>query len=230
MISILHGDDESSSYERLSSILKKYPDSQSIRLSVSNTYDDLVKDLFSQDFFESQKNIVCENFLKDKKYGKNIDLFTEIPKGTVLIFWEQSLLTAATLAKFQKVASIEVFKKPAKIFWFLDSLSPSYRKNIKNLTAVLDEEALLWHVTNRLLLLTLAKLNLTTHDVSAFMGRNILDWQWQKTKSQALAFDLNSLLNLYQGLLKIDYLAKAGKTSLGEKDLIPFALLKYQQA
>lgn len=228
MIYILHGKDTDASYGRLSGLLTKSPKETTIKLSQANTFDDFYQNVFGQDLFTDEKTIVCENFLKDKKIGKNLEILQNIPKATILIFWEDDELTSAVVSKFQKLAKVEIFKEKPRMFWFLDSLSPNAKSCLKSLANLKGApKNLNWNLSMRLLHLILTKLGMTQKEAEAFTGKKIFDWQWQKLKTQSQMFELKTLVKLYGAILKIDYHTKTGKTSLAEKDLIPFALLKY---
>ena len=228
MIYILHGKDSEASYGILSGLLTRSPKATTIKLTQANTFDDFYQSAFGQDFFTDEKTIVCENFLKDKKIGKNLDIFKNLSKNSNLVFWESDELAPALLAKFQKLAVIEIFKEKPRMFWFLDSLSPSAKTSLKSLANLKgNPKNLNWNLSMRLLHLILLKLGTSQKDVEAFTGKKIYDWQWQKLKTQSQTFELKALVKLFGAILKIDYHAKIGKTGLEEKDLIPFVLLKY---
>lgn len=228
MIYILHGKDTEASYGRLSGLLAKSPKETTIKLSPTNTFDDFYQHAFGQDFFTDEKTIVCENFIKDKKIDKNLKIFQNLSKNTTIIFWEHDELTRALVSKFQNLAKVEIFKEKPRMFWFLDSLSPNAKTTLKSLANLKDDpKSLNWNLSLRLLHLIFLKLGVSQKDAEAFTGRKILDWQWQKLKTQSQMFELKSLVKLYGAILKIDYHTKTGRTSLEEKDLIPFALLKY---
>lgn len=227
MIYILHGEDISGSYNRLSQILTDFPNHQKCRLTDKATLEDLYLAIFTQDLLDSPKIIICENFFQSKKI--EIDFLKKIPKDLTVVFWEQKELPKTETIKIGKLAIIENFKPQPKTFLFLDSLSPQAQKSLAGLAKFTnsDDSTLLWHLTNRFLLLILAKLGSSLPQAQTISGRNLLDWQWAKIKNQAKLFQLQSLCSLYTGALKIDTMIKTGASNLKSNSLISVLFLKY---
>lgn len=224
MINVLHGEDLEQSYKRLSQLISSYPDFLKVRLEESATKDELVLSLYSDDLLSSKKLIICTNFIKDKKLPK----LEKLSDSNILVLWEKNQLTQAALAKLPRGTQIENFKPKPQLFWFLDSLTPPVAHALKSLVALGDEEDnLLWNVTNRLLMLILAKQGTTQEEASEILNRNLAPWQWQKVKDQAKMFDQGQLKKMYTGALRVDYMIKTGRTNLEEKVLLPILLLKY---
>ena len=86
---------------------------------------------------------------------------------------------------------------------------------------------LIWSLNFRLLLLILAKLEMSKVEAQKVAARSLFDWQWQKINAQAKSFSLPVLQGLFTGTLRVDFLIKSGATSFGARDLIPLVLLKY---
>ncbi len=227
MIYILHGEDIFASYNRLQQILKSYPTYQKVRLDEKADSSDNFTQILSPDLLGLQKIIICENFIHSKKI-KIADLKLISAKENA-IFWEKAQLTASTISKIGKNFTIELFKPKPQIYYFLDSISDSSQNTLKQLNNLKKHElvSLNWHLANRLHLLILAKLDLRKEASEKIVGKPIQDWQWQKISSQANLFNLSTLTKLFNGILKIDYLIKSGKTNLDETPLISTLLFKY---
>lgn len=227
MIFVLHGDDLNASYSRLKSILLKYPKHQKIRLADKNTKEDLINALFTKDIFATEKILVCENFLIEKKITK--DIARKIPPDVNVIFWEQKQITAESLSIVKQYAQIEVFKPQPQIFWFLDSISPSSQKTLLALAKVENPDGinLIYHLANRVLLLILAKLETPIALAQKIIDRPVADWQWARFQNQARLFNLPTLQKIYSGTLKIDSMIKNGTTNLDPSTLISVLFIKY---
>lgn len=228
MIVVLHGDDEASSYQRLSQIEEEYKDCLKIRLSKNQTVEKLAEAVLTQDLTGTQKIIIAEDFLQPLKKLPH-EFLKNIAKGTVVIFWEKTTLSAAKVTGLKKLAKLELFKQKTPLFTFLDSLAPKSKVTFSYLAGLKDTQALSWHLQNRILLLILSKLNITQEDAANITKRNIFDWQWEKIKYQASKFTLVTLISAYNASLRIDFLTKTGKSDLPQNTLISMLLLKYLQ-
>ena len=226
MIYILYGEDIDTAYARVNEISTANNNLQKINLTKEATKEALYGELFGQDLLGTKKLIICENLLLNLKPEELL----RIQKEQVVIFWEQKKLTPAQIKKFASNAKIEEFKPKTYIFMFLDSIVPSSKSALIYLSKLEEDEALVWNLSNRLLCLTLAKLEMDASQASALIGRPLAPWQWQKINQQARTFTKETLLSMYRGLLKIDYLVKSGSTALGVKDLISVLLFKYLKA
>lgn len=225
MIYIIHGTDTQASYLRLQELIISFKDYHKVSISKENL-DLLYQTLFSQDLFDTNKLVVVENLISDKKI-ENKDLKSIAPKSMV-IFWEDQEISATRLKGLINYAKIENFKLPQNLFYFLDSISQSPQKALFYITKLeKDQKGLSWHLENRLLQLILAKLNLSQAEVTQILGKHIAPWQWQKITSQARIFEFEKLKTMFSAVLKIETLVKTGVSSLRESTLISLMLVKY---
>lgn len=229
MIYILHGEDTAASYQRLRTLLASYPDNQKIRVTKDNTSEDFHLAAFAKDLFADRKIIICENILSEKKI--NLNILGRLPKEKIVFFWEHQKLPKPILDKFQNIAKIENFKQKSEIYWFLDSLGLNLQKSLALLHKLQleDNGKFIPLLTMRLLQLLLVKHQIPLETAKKIIGGHLEDWQWQKVLTQSKLFELNTLLLLYNGVLKIDLMIKTGKTSVDPKTLTSFLLLKYIQ-
>lgn len=230
MFLVIHGENTTSAYDRLQKLRSSQDQSPQI-LSRENTYDELTLALLSQSILENQNFVICYNFFKDKKIKSTDGLLKEDINKTV-VFYEETKLTPATLAKLPKPITVEYFKNEPAIFWFLDSVSPDLMGTLKRLESLSkdDEQSLVWNLSNRFLLLTLAQKNYSAQQAGAITGRLVAPWQWQKIESQSRLFPQGLPKKLLSGLLKIDSMIKTGQTQLPIKTLLSYLLLKYLKA
>ncbi len=224
MIVIIHGDDIEASNKYLSSLIAKKTFQ---KLTDENSVEDFYLLVFGVSIFENPEVIICTNFLKTKKIS--LSELEKIPNERNIIFWEDSTLEAGMGLKSQRLAKIQFFKKRSQIYDFLDYLSPKATDCLKLLSNLEKKEdyPLIWQVSTRVLLLIIYKLGISKEKAEKINKRAILDWQWNKISNQAKKFELNTLVNLYGGLAKADFMIKSGKTNLEEKNLFVPLFLKY---
>jgi len=224
MIIVLHGDDTASSYERLSQILDKFKDHLKVRL-IKASPEEIQEAVLSTDLISAEKVVIVENFLSPFK--KLPQFIEKLPQNIVLIFWEKTNLSPTKVQKLQKFAKVEFFKEKSPIFDLLDSISPNSQIPLSILPKLTRDDNLLWQLENRFLLMILSKLDTDIESVTKITKRYIFDWQWVKIKSQSSKFSLKTLLSLYNGSLKIEFMIKSGKTQLSENILLSVLFLKY---
>lgn len=224
MIFILHGADSVSSYQRLSQIVNSYPKHRRLNLSDEKSLESFWEGL-SGDLFQTEKIIICENFISEKIISSS--QIEKVPKESPVIFWEHKELAPRDVLKFNKLAKVEKFKPKTQIFWFLDSISPDVTGTLKAFSEVGGEEPnLIWHLSNRFLLLVVAKLSFSSGLAEKLSKRGIEDWQWERIQKQSNLFEFSSLISLYKAFIKLDFMIKTGATSQDEKSLIIPVLLK----
>ncbi|MBI3397499.1 hypothetical protein HY045_03415, partial [Candidatus Woesebacteria bacterium] len=185
MFVLIHGENITAAYNRLN-ILRKNQKEKPQVLSRENTYDDLTLSLLSTSILADQNFLVVYNFFKDKKIKSTDSMLNENTDKTV-IFYEEAKLTPATLAKLPKHITIEYFKNEAKIFYFLDDISFNLNFTLQKLETLSasDESSLIWNLTNRFLLITLAQKGYSSQEASIATGRQLAPWQWQRLQGQA---------------------------------------------
>lgn len=237
MIYLLHGEEKTAAYSRLGQIAKIYPNSKRITFSKENTRDDLYMAIFGISLIEEETILVVQNFLKDKKINVKDEIFKNTPKDKILILWEQAQIAPAQVKTLAAFARIEVFKPEPVIFRFLDSLTPNSKTPLRILEDLQNEDPtvaysypLMWHLSTRILLMILAKMDANLALAGRISGRPLAPWQWDKIKMQARPFDLETLKNFFKGALIVDLLIKTGKTNLDQMTLASVLVLKYLES
>lgn len=226
MIYVLHGDNTFASYSKLQILLKKYQGFNKIQLSQQQTFQDYFMTVFGKNMLFDKKIIICEEFISQKKIQEK-DL-EKIPEDIDIFFWEKGQIKIK-----KKIGTntlyIEEFKIPADTYYFLDALLPTNLKKTLQLLLRLDtvSSSLIWNLTNRVLLLILAKKGLSKNETGEMLQRKFEDWQWQKIQAQSAQFDKTSIQTFFNDLLKIDYLKKQGKTEAADQTLISLLLAKH---
>lgn len=197
------------------------------KLSGENTKEDFYLAVFSLSIFDTPDFVICENFLDTKKVS--ISELKKIPDERNVVFWEEKALLPAAVKNLQKIAKVQIFKRKNRIYDFLDYLSPNAKESLKLLIQLEDPAsyALNWQLTFRVLLLTLQKIGVGKELASKLTSKPIQDWQWEKIANQAKRFDMETLIGLYNGLIRADFAIKTGQTSLSEKNLFIPIILKY---
>ncbi len=220
---LLHGDNQVASRHKLHELVRqaKKSSQEIIRLNGTNlTETDLRQALETQSLFGGEKTVVIERLLarlRSKEKDVLLKLVEQETK-TSIILWETNVVTAATLKKLSSFKP-EVFKTPATIFKFLDSLAPQNpRLVIAALHDCLRNEApeLVVYLTARRiseLIIALDKPNLLVQ----------APWLKGKLLAQAKKFTLTQLTKLHENLLNLEYAQKTGTNILplsSELDLL----------
>src|SRR3989344_3830740 len=202
MLRILHGEDEAASYQRLRQLSMENNDLENVRLSVGeeNKFEQIIT---GQDIFMTKKLVVAENLLSSKKI--NFEMINKIQDNQDVIFWEKKELPYSILKKVPRKWIVELFKTDPVLFKFLDSLGTNSKLQLSLLHQIPSgSAAILWNISNRIILLILAKLNVDINSSSKIISRQIHDWQWRKIVNQARSFDFKTLYALFDSNLKIE--------------------------
>ena len=134
MIYILHGENTEDSGKYLKSLLSQYKDISKVRLTDKDKLEVFLETVYSEDLFETNKLIVCQNWLTTKKI--KLKSLEKIPQNRTVIFLEDTKLEPGQTRETRSDVQIKEFKPKSTIFWFLDSLSPDFLKSIKYLPQI----------------------------------------------------------------------------------------------
>lgn len=101
MILFLYGEDSYRSREKLNQIEEKFKKTDKGRVNLvkidgeQTSWKNIEKEILAVPFLHDKKLVVIENFLKRKgqKFDEAVNFFKEkkLPKGTVVVFWEEGL-------------------------------------------------------------------------------------------------------------------------------------------
>lgn len=215
LIYFLHGDNQLLSRERLGEIIcrAKNEEKEIIRLEGKITNLTEVKQaLESQSLFGEEKLVVIENLFVRQRSKEKDEIVKYLKTDEILcdlVCWESKIIDGRSLRGFSKDWQILVFKTPAVIFKFLDSLKP---KNTTQMLTLLrssikvdSPEMVFYMFASRIRQLIIA------FDLGK-EGLSGAPWQIGKLVSQAKKFSLERLIKLYRQLLEIDTNIKTGKT------------------
>lgn len=197
MITILHGDNVYASRKELDKIKETF-DGEIIRLDGKNLSEtDLVQATKSKSLLASQKLVIVENFLSDKK-RKEFD-FSDIEGD--LVFWDDQELGKTVLNELKDLKyRIFLFKTPITIFKFCDQIAPQNSKNLLSLF----KECLQSGEPEYIFIMIVRQFRLMLNPTGA------APWQQAKLVSQAKSFGEKRLGEIYKNLLEIDYQTKSG--------------------
>lgn len=225
MLTILHGDDTTASYLRLQELLSTYTGVPKIRLSVENPQM-IYQEIFSQDILGTQKVIIAQDLLSSKKI--EADSLKNIPPESAVFFWEKKELPASILKKIPREIVIQAFKPSPALFKLLDTIGIDSKVSVKLLQQLSDAKGgVSWHIENRLFLLILVKMGLSSAEISEINGRLMQDWQLSKIQNQSKYIGLSDLKRLFSSILKLEMMLKSGLVNNDEKTLISLMLLKH---
>lgn len=233
MLTILHGDNILASRKALESAKLAASEKEIIKLEGKKTDLPLLKQaLEAKSLFAENKLVVVEDLITDNRKQITENVINYLIEGKFdadLVLWEGKPLPIGILSKFKKAGDkktgyikIQLFKQPAVIFKFLDSIKP---KNIKEMLTSLKRsievsqpEIVFYMLVRqfRILLAVKAKEKDRTiernNDIEEL--KRLAAWQLGRLKIQASHFSLEQLLKIYKELLIIDYQIKTGKSAL----------------
>lgn len=226
MITLIHGDDISSSRNYYKQLQKKNTasfDGEKV------TNEDIAKALQSDGLFTDEKNVYIENFLTKRKPSKELDeiieKLTAFEKSATILLWESKLLSKKHTNYFAK-ATVKEFALPKSLFSFLDSLKPN---NTQSMLTLYHET--LAHTEAEMILVMLIRQIRILLALSDDSGNDTIDevkrlapWQQKKLITQSNSFSQKQLLALYEKLYAIEVKSKTGGLSLPVAQTIDFLL------
>lgn len=217
MITVIHGDDISSSRNFFNDIRGK--NSEAILLDgPSLNVTDLLQVLEGGGLFQTEKTILIENLYAKKKAAKEfeaiVSLIQEKTLENEIFLWENKELDKKSLGLF-KHATVKTYKLPQTLFLFLDSLKPRqgpqlvtlYQKVLQTVEAEMVFAMFVRQV--RLLLALREKSNEQIDEM-----KRLAPWQVGKLQKQASAFSEDELIRLHRKLFEIDKGLKTGELSM----------------
>jgi len=232
MITIIHGDDLTSSRNYFLDIKQKQKDAI---LYDGNkiTITDLVQNIEGSSLFGDTKTIFIEELLtkvkkKDLNVKEILNFIVKNSKESTFVLWESSVLSKRDLIFFNQ-AVVKVFKLPRNIFIFLDNLKPNNSKNLLKLfhqvlISGIKEELILFMMQRQIrILLTLSE-PCDSEPIEELV--RLAPWQLDKLKRQTRFFDLTRLKKIYKKLYEIEVGQKTGSLLLSLSQSIDFLLLE----
>lgn len=231
MITIIHGDDISSSRSYFQELKNKQKNVISF-VGEKITITDLVQNIDGSSLFGDTKIISIEDFLTklkktDSRAKEILSFINTNSKKSSFILWESKEISKRDLFQF-KTAIINIFKLPKNIFLFLDNLKPNNSKSLLNLfhqalEAGIKEELILFMIQRQIrLLLALSD----PSDRSIDELNRLAPWQMEKLERQTKLFDQSSLKKIYKNLYEIEIGQKTGTLNLSLIQAIDFLLLE----
>lgn len=231
MITIIHGDDISSS--RNCFLTLKTKQENTIDYDGGKiTITDLTQNIKGGGFFCDTKTIFIENLLTkrkktDKETKEILNFISENSKESSFILWESKEILKRDLYFF-KDAIIKIFKLPKNIFLFLDNLRPNNSKTLLNLfhqalESGIEEELVLFMLQRQIRIL-LALSDRGEESIDEL--ERLAPWQMGKLERQVKFFDPLNLKKIYRKLYEIETGQKTGSLSLSLTQSIDFLLLE----
>ena len=227
MIQILHGDNIVASRNVLQMAKKMAREKEVLVFDGKKVnLTDLKQALEAQSLFGQEKLVVIENLISKNKKQKTdnriLNYLKALPADTDLILWEGKKIDGRVLSPF-KNAKAQLFKTPAIIFKFLESLRPGNQRMMLSLLencAKTEPIELIFHMIVRQFRQLLLVKDLGKEGIS-----RIAPWQYAKLTNQANCFTLDKLLKIYKKLLEIDWQQKTGQTVFDLKRAIELLLI-----
>jgi len=232
MITIIHGDDISSSRNYFYELRQKYKD---FVLFDGNklTILDLIQNIEGSTFFGDTKAIFIEEFLTkfkktNKEHKEMSDFIVKNSKSTTFVLWESKEIPKKELVLF-KDSAIKIFKLPKNIFLFLDNLKPNNSKNLLDLfhqalTSEIKEELILFMMQRQFRILLALSEPCEGEPIEELI--RLAPWQTNKLEKQAKLFNIEKMKEIYKKLYKIEIGQKTGSLPLSLSQSIDFLLLE----
>jgi DNA polymerase III delta subunit len=172
--------------------------------------NELIQATMSNSLFGGEKVIVIENLFSRRKSTLLDDILNWLKnyeESNELIFWEKKKIGKVAQRKLPKNITVKEFKTPVIVFKLVDLLSPKNKKQ----TLIMLEKALITDPAEFLFVMIARQIRLM---IMAKGGEKLKGAPWMigKWKKQASEFEMESLINSYQKLYKIDKEIKTGKT------------------
>jgi DNA polymerase III delta subunit len=229
MITILHGDNQVASRDRLSQLKTEAKLENREVVSIEGKGLDmttLLQHLESQSLFSFPKTIFIDNLISSLRTGSKaketvIEYLLTGKFDSDVVLWEGKSVGKNLLKlKKQKNVSVEDFKMPVVIFKFTESLSPQsipdalfyFNEAVKTSPVEVIFSMLVRQF--RILVATATNANIPETE-------KMIPWVKSKVAKQASNFSIEQLQKLYKDLLIIDFQTKTGRT--------PFDLTKSTQ-
>lgn len=232
MITILHGDDISSSRNYFLELRQKQKNVVSFD-GGKLTITDLVQNIEGSSLFGNTKTIFIEDILtklkKTNKESKEIlDFIIKNSKSSAFILWESKEISKRELSEF-KDGVIKIFKLPKNIFLFLDNVRPNNSRSLLNLfhqslDSGIKEELILFMLQRQIRLLLALSDEGSDEKIDEIV--RLAPWQMGKLERQAKMYNIENLKKIYKKLYEIEIGQKTGSSSLSLIQNIDFLLLE----
>jgi len=219
MLTIICGEDSTTSFNYYSSLKKNYLDKSYEILDVSSSDLENITSWLgqSQSLFSQKKIFFTQNINKrlSRKLNLKINKVVEKlikDKSVEVVDWEEEI--SSRELKFPKATVVKEFKPAQNIFKLQDSLYPGNLKNfiyaLNQLAETVDENIIFYMLVKHIR-------NLLTVKSGQSISR-LQPWQLAKLSKQAKNWEEKKLLGFYQGLHRIDISTKTSSN--------PFSLKK----
>lgn len=228
MLTILHGDNLGASRKELNSSLDILKD-QGVELvyldGTKITRPELETALASSSLFFREALIIegLLSRLRSKVKDSLLKLLAGYQGDKDIFLWESREVTKGSLTPFGGVAKIKLFKTPAVIFQFLESLKPgnyqTARKLLVTCGSTLESGFIFIMIARHVSSLLIAKSGDASKLIPFTRGRLL---------SQASLWDESKLLAFHSQLLALDRSVKTGTSKLdylSQLDLLLISLL-----
>jgi len=214
---LLHGENLSLSRSRLNELAGWEVNQvrETIRLAGDKiTLSEIKQAVEAKSLFGGERLVIVEGLLSSalSKRREEISKYLQEAKpSSFLILWESKPLKETVLAPFRKNFKIEIFKIPATVFMFLDSVAPGRGRQMLfwlHQISLKEPEMVFSLLVGRIRQLLQIK-----DSGGKELGR-LAGWQKEKLGRQSQFFTVEQLKTLYRKLLEMDYQQKTSQAPL----------------
>jgi len=216
-IIVLHGDDESKLYERLSKFVETAKSRSWEIAYLDDTALSIREQLSSSSLFGSERFFIIRDIARlGKKEAEWLNKKSDDLLGTLIIYHE-GYISQIILKSLPKDIKLEEFKLPVILWNFLDGIYPGNSgRSIKTFHQLIEKEA------PEFIFTLIAKLFRDLYWVKTDpMSLPYQSWRIGKLKAQTSKFNIEQLKYLIEKLAEIDIKVKTSKSDLvSELDLL----------
>jgi DNA polymerase III delta subunit len=215
MLTLIHGDNQIASREKLTQLLSAFraSDTEVLNLEADKLDRQILETaLRSNSLFGQEKLLVIDALHSLPKSAKKDELINLISDAAIdIILWEKKSLGKLELKKLSSDATAFEYKSSKQLWTFLDSLQSS-SANKNRLLQLLHESC--ESESSEFVFLMLARQIRLLIQVSEGAPVKLAPFMIGKLERQARSFSLEQLLRLHQQLFTIDLKQKQSKNRL----------------
>lgn len=226
MLKVIHGENQVASRKKLVEFIEqaKQQNKELVKLNAEKLdRAKLETALLSESLFGQEKLLIVEGLYSLPKSNKKDEFIQLISSALIdIILWDKKSLTKSDLKKLPAKLENFEFKITAKMWAFLDSLSPNPKAKISILKLFQESAA---NDSSEFVFLMIARQIRFLIQVKEKQLPKVAPFTLSKLNKQAKEFSLEKLLNLHQQLYLIDQKQKQSTGLLnleGELDLFIF--------
>lgn len=228
MLFLVHGDQPEAARAKLIE-LKSQAKNKEIREVDGKRIDAalLVQALESSSLFGDHVLVVIEGFIssakkREKTFTTTLKTIGEAGRTADIILYEEKEVDKTTITKLGQGVQAFLYKTPAVLFQFLDSLRPGNAKtSLAYFSQTVAHEA-----AEIVFVLLVRRVRQLIQLIDHITPEGLQEWQAARLTSQARHFTIKQLVVMHKDLLEIDIAIKTGITPFTLSQLLEQLIVK----